>query len=56
MKEGVQKILVIKLRAIGDVVLSTAVLPNLRDAFEEATIHFMVEEPAREVVEGLPGC
>lgn len=54
LKEDIRKILVIKLRAIGDVVLSTAVLPNLKKAFQSAEVHFLVEHPARQVVEGNP--
>jgi len=54
VEENIRKILVIKLRAVGDVVLSTAVLPNLRKAFEGAEIHFMVERSGRGVLEGNP--
>lgn len=50
----VRRILVIKLRAIGDVLLSTIVLPNLRAAFPDAQIDFLTEAPARSVVEGHP--
>ena len=50
----VHKILVIKLRAIGDVLLSTAVLPDLRKAFPDAAIDFLTEKPSRQVVEGNP--
>ncbi|MCX5754285.1 MAG: glycosyltransferase family 9 protein [Candidatus Krumholzibacteria bacterium] len=46
------KILVIKLRAVGDVILSTAVLPNLRAAFPDATIDFLAERSCRDVIEG----
>jgi lipopolysaccharide heptosyltransferase II len=46
------KLLVIKLRAVGDVILSTATLPNLRAAFPEATIDFLVERSCRDVIEG----
>jgi lipopolysaccharide heptosyltransferase II len=53
-KSLVQKILVIKLRAIGDVLLSTVVLPNLRRAYPEAKIDFLAEEPSREVLEDNP--
>lgn len=49
---GVRRILVIKLRAIGDVLLSTVVLPNLRAAYPEAHISFLTEFPARAVIEG----
>lgn len=48
------KILVIKLRAIGDVVLSTAVLPNLKAAYPDARIHFLTERPSSPVVEENP--
>ncbi len=50
----INKILVIKLRAIGDVLLSTIVLKNLRSAFPNAHIDFLTEKPSREVVEGNP--
>jgi lipopolysaccharide heptosyltransferase II len=50
----VKKLLVIKLRAIGDVVLSTVVLENLRSAFPSAQIDFLTETSSREVVEGNP--
>lgn len=47
---SVRKILIIKLRAIGDVVLSTAVIPNLKKAFRSAAIHFAVEPAGKEVI------
>ncbi len=49
-----KKILVIKLRAIGDVVLSTVILPNLAAAFRDAEIHFLTERAAAPIVEGNP--
>lgn len=49
-----QRILVIKLRAIGDVVLSTAVLPSLRTRYPDSEIHFLTETPSLPVVEGNP--
>lgn len=49
-----KSILVIKLRAIGDVMLSTVVLRNLRTACPDARIDFLTEAPSREVVEGNP--
>lgn len=52
--ESVKRILVIKLRAIGDVVLSTIVIANLRAAFPGATLHFLTEAMCREVVSGHP--
>ncbi len=53
-RSKIRKILVIKLRAIGDVVLSTVVIPNLRKAFPEAVIDFLTEKPSRTIVEGNP--
>jgi len=50
----IRKILVIKLRAIGDVVLSTAVLPSLKKFYRDAKIHFMVESSGKEVLENNP--
>jgi heptosyltransferase-3 len=48
----VHKLLVIKLRAVGDVILSTAVLPNLRAAFPRARIEFLTEGNTRDVLVG----
>jgi ADP-heptose:LPS heptosyltransferase len=48
--ENVRRILVIKLRAVGDVVLSTLVLPNLRMAYPGSTIDFLTETPSVEVL------
>ncbi|MFI5251887.1 MAG: lipopolysaccharide heptosyltransferase II [Bacteroidota bacterium] len=53
-KSRVQKILIIKLRAIGDVVLSTATLKNLRTAYPHARIDFLTEYYCKDVVEGNP--
>lgn len=53
-KAGIQRILVVKPRAIGDVLLSTAVLPNLRREFRDARIDFLVEAFASPVLEGNP--
>jgi ADP-heptose:LPS heptosyltransferase len=50
-REGL-KILVIKLRALGDVLLSTVVLPNLKKAFPNARIDFYTEHPAQQLLEG----
>lgn len=54
MQKNVRKILVIKLRAIGDVVLSTAVIPNLRNAYKKSEIHFLVEGPGQDVLVDNP--
>jgi ADP-heptose:LPS heptosyltransferase len=50
----VHKILVIKLRAVGDVLLSTVVTKNLRLAFSEAQIDYLTEPPSVEVLNGNP--
>lgn len=50
----VQRLLVIKLRAVGDVVLSTVVLPNLRVAFSKAQLDFLTERGCRDVLDGNP--
>ncbi len=53
-KENVKRILVIKLRGIGDVVCSTIVLDNLRENFPSAKIDFLTEEPSSFGLIGLP--
>jgi lipopolysaccharide heptosyltransferase II len=52
--DHIHKTLIIKLRAIGDVVLSTAVLPNLRAAYPDSELHFLVESSGKEILEGNP--
>lgn len=53
-KSRIKRVLVIKPRAIGDVLLSTSVLPGLRRAFPSASIDFLVEAFAAPVLEGNP--
>ncbi len=53
-KPEIRRILVVKPRAIGDVLLSTAVLPNLRREFKDARIDFLVESFASPVLDGNP--
>ena len=50
----VERILVIKLRAIGDVILSTIVTKNLRLAYPGARIHYLTELPSLDVLRGNP--
>ncbi len=50
----IRRILVIKLRAVGDVLLSTIVLRSLRAAFPSADIDFMTEPPAKDLLTGNP--
>ncbi len=47
-------ILLIKLRALGDVILSTPVVWNLRQAFPKAQIAFLTEETGAELLENDP--
>jgi heptosyltransferase-3 len=54
MSEPVKRILLIKLRAIGDVLLSTAVLPDIRAAYPAAGIDFLTEKFCSGVLEGNP--
>ena len=50
----VRRILVIKLRGIGDVLLSSIVTSNLRAAFPKARIDFLTEPPSRDMISGNP--
>ena len=51
----IKKILIIRLRRIGDVIMTTPAITALREAFPAAFISYVVEEPYRELVEGNPG-
>lgn len=53
-KNKVKRILCIKLRGIGDVVLSTNVIRNLRKDFPKAEIDFLTEPPSKSVLEFNP--
>ncbi|HSR17960.1 MAG TPA: glycosyltransferase family 9 protein [Ignavibacteriaceae bacterium] len=53
-REQINKILIIKPRGIGDVVLSTIVLDNLVIRFPSAIIDYLTEEFARPVLENNP--
>jgi heptosyltransferase-1 len=48
------KILLIRLRRIGDVVMTTPAAALLKSHFPGASITYLVEEPFRRLVEGLP--
>lgn len=48
-KENIKKILVIKFGGIGDVLLSTPVLPNLKNYFPDAEIHFLTHTSCRDI-------
>jgi len=53
-KDSVKKILVIKLRGIGDVVLSTIVLDSLKTNFPNAKIDYLTEKASFPVLKDLP--
>ena len=50
----IKKILIIRFRRIGDVIMTTPAVSALRKAFPEAFISYVVEEPFKELVEGNP--
>ncbi|HMQ79568.1 MAG TPA: glycosyltransferase family 9 protein [Ignavibacteria bacterium] len=53
-KSRVNKILIIKPQAIGDVLLSTPVIENMRHHFPDAEINFLTQSFCREALEGNP--
>jgi heptosyltransferase III len=48
-KDRVKKILVIKFGGIGDVLLATPILPNLKNYFRNADIYFLTHSNCREI-------
>ncbi|MFZ5518313.1 MAG: glycosyltransferase family 9 protein [Candidatus Zhuqueibacterota bacterium] len=54
MLKNIHRILIIKLQAIGDVVMSTAVIPNVRQAFPDAAIDFLTMKYCAPAVDGHP--
>ncbi len=52
-KSKVKRILIIKLRGIGDVVLSTIVVKNLKKDFPDSEISYLTEEPSKPVLENI---
>lgn len=53
-KSRVNKILIIKQGAIGDVLLSTPVIENMRHHFPDAVINYLTQSYCREVLIGNP--
>ena len=49
-----RKIHVIQLRRIGDVLLTTPAVEVLKANFPDAKLHFLVERPCHEVLNGNP--
>lgn len=52
--KSIKKILCIKPRGIGDIILSTIVLENLKAALPHSEIHYLTEEFAKRAVENNP--
>jgi ADP-heptose:LPS heptosyltransferase len=53
-RKEIKKILCIKPRGIGDILLSTIVLENLRATFPHSDIHYLTEEFAKRAVDNNP--
>jgi heptosyltransferase-1 len=49
-----RKILLIRLRRIGDVIMTTPAVAALKRALPQASLTYVVEEPCRQLVEGNP--
>ena len=54
MRNGVPRILIIRLSAIGDVVRVLPALHTLRDAFPNAQIDWAIERKSAPIIEGHP--
>lgn len=52
--EQIRKILVIRLDDIGDVILATPVIRNLKEAFRDASLDILVKSSTAEIVENHP--
>jgi len=50
----IMKILCIKPRGIGDVILSTIVLENLKNHFKDAKIDYLTEDFVKPSIDGIP--
>ena len=51
---AIRKILIIRLRRMGDILMTTPAVRALREGFPSARLVYAVEEPFRELVEGSP--
>ncbi len=51
---ALSKILLIRLRRIGDVVMTTPAIAALKEALPQASLSYIIEEPYRRLVEGHP--
>ncbi len=50
-----RKILLLRLRRIGDIVMTTPAVSLLKSFLPDASLTYLIEEPYRRLVEGLPG-
>ncbi len=50
----IQRILLIRLRRIGDVVMTTPAITTIREGFPSAKVTYVIDDPYRELVEGHP--
>ena len=53
-RSEIEKILLLQMRAIGDVVLTTPVFSVLRKNFPQAKLHFLTDRKVAGIVRGLP--
>lgn len=51
---SVKKILIIRLRRLGDNIMTTPAVTALKQSYPEASLTYIIEEPFREVIEGNP--
>lgn len=52
-KSQIKKILLIKFRGIGDVILSTVVLKNIKSQYPDAVIDFLTEKPSTQLLKEI---
>jgi ADP-heptose:LPS heptosyltransferase len=53
-KSQIKKILLIKFRGIGDVIISTVVLKNIKSQYPDAVIDFLTEKPSAQLLKEIP--
>lgn len=50
----IKRILIIKLKGTGDVILSTVMIKNIAEAFPNAELHYLTERPSIPILEAIP--
>jgi len=53
-KEGIKKILIVRIDEIGDVILTTPLLKTLRNGFKDAEISVLIKSSTKELLENNP--